>query len=45
MIWSGKRIGSIERIFGPVESPYIAIKPDIGGSEMAGLVGREIFVK
>lgn len=37
-----KRVGVVFDFFGPVEAPYIAVKPH---SDPAGFVGAELFVE
>jgi RNA-binding protein len=37
-----KRVGIVFDFFGPVEAPYIAVKPH---SDPAGFVGAELFVE
>ena len=38
----GKRVGSVFDFFGPIEAPYIAIKPH--NPEAAQLIGESLFV-
>ncbi|MHC1566820.1 MAG: H/ACA ribonucleoprotein complex subunit GAR1 [Candidatus Syntropharchaeia archaeon] len=39
----GKRIGKILDVFGPVEHPYISVKP-IKGIKLHNLIGEEVFM-
>lgn len=42
---SGKRIGNVADIFGPVKAPYITIKPASEvKSELDKLIGTEVYV-
>ena len=40
----GKRMGTVKRIFGPVEGPYVTINADKDVS-LADLVGKKIYRK
>lgn len=41
-----RRVGSVLDIFGPVSSPYIAIKPvqAMTHEDLAALVGKELYI-
>lgn len=39
----GRRIGNVTDIFGPVEHPYVKIKP-AKGIQLKELVGKSVFV-
>ena len=41
-----RRIGSVLDIFGPVDSPYLAIKPaqSMTHEDLAALVGKELYI-
>ena len=43
---SNKKVGTILDIFGPVNSPYVAIKPEKGLKEddLSGIVGSELYI-
>ena len=38
------RIGTVGRVFGPVDGPYASVTPD-ADREVAGLKGTEVFFK
>ena len=40
----GKRLGSVKRIFGPVEGPYVTVDAD-NGTVPADIIGKKVFTK
>jgi len=39
-----KRVGSVLDVFGPVDAPYLAIRPERDHPDLSALVDRELFV-
>lgn len=37
-------LGKVERIFGPVDGPYISIRPEVEGETLFGLLGKEVYI-
>jgi len=37
-----RRVGVVLDVFGPIDSPYISVKPESADAE--GLVGRSLFI-
>ena len=40
----GKRLGTVKRIFGPIEGPYVTVSTD-EGSVSADMVGKKVYTK
>ena len=40
----GKRIGTVKRIFGPVDGPYVTVIA-AEGTDIDGMVGKEVYLK
>ncbi|MFA5448034.1 MAG: hypothetical protein WC233_07130 [Sphaerochaeta sp.] len=37
-----KRIGSVRRVFGPVDSPYVSVEP-LKGEALVNALGRRVY--
>ena len=42
---SMKIIGTVKRVFGPVDSPYISIQPRKNSRPSLNMIGKEVYVK
>ncbi len=40
----GKKLGTVKRIFGPVEGPYVTVDAD-NGTVPADIIGKKVFTK
>lgn len=38
-------LGTVKRVFGPIESPYISVKPPKNYRPSLDIVGKDVYIK